>query len=292
MFRIQTINRTISIITIFIFCYLTTTQSVAEETNSTAGPTTKEEQRKKKELDKSGNFDFSLPGDNKTQSIDLFFELPFEGKRFEGKFNGNYFTTFKKEEIPQEESIWTTLQHSLIGWKFHSRSYAYGLEGSTTGKIAIGGHIEYENDSSIETDPHLHTSIYGQYKPWESLELALGGWLEFQQLGKETDKKGRFRSGFRTHGNMEFEFNWINLSLLVEYLPHWNFKSYRLNTSPEIELKINNWNIPLKKDNISFSIVLHGEIDYYSENEDITVEPLFEVNPWEIRWTQLVRHRF
>ena len=80
--------------------------------------------------------------------------------------------------------------------------------------------------------------------------------------------------------------------MLIEYLPHWGFKSYRLNTSPEIEFKINNLNIPLKKDNISFSIVLHGEIDYYSESQNFTVEPLFEVNPWEIRWTQLIRHKF
>ena len=80
--------------------------------------------------------------------------------------------------------------------------------------------------------------------------------------------------------------------MLLEYLPHWNFKSYRLNTSPEIEFKLHNIKIPFKKDKFSFSIVLMGEIDYYSENDAFTVEPLFEINPWEIRWTQLVRHRF
>ena len=80
--------------------------------------------------------------------------------------------------------------------------------------------------------------------------------------------------------------------MLIEYLPHLNFKSYRLNASPEIEFKLNNIKIPRKKEPFSLSIVLMGEIDYYSENDEFTVEPLFEMNPWEIRWTQLVRHRF
>ena len=293
MFRIQkTVYRINIIAIIFLFCCITT-QSAAEDNNGAAGPNTETERTaEKKDLDKRRNFDLSLPGDNKTQSIDLFFELPFEGKWFEGKFNGNYFTTFRKEDIPPEESVWIALQKSFTGWTFHSRSYAYSIEGSTLGTFAAGEYIEFENDSSIETDPHLHTSIYGQYKPWESLEFALGGWLEYQRLGKETAEDGKFRSGLRTHVNMEFEFNWINLSLLIEYLPHWGFKLYRLNTAPEIEFKINNLNIPLKKDNISFSIVLHGEIDYYSESENVTVEPLFEVNPLEIRWTQLIRHKF
>ena len=303
MFRIKIIFYRVNIITIlFLFCCIIT-QSAAEDNNGTAGPNSETKQagqtEEKKDLDKRGNFDFSLPGDNKTQSIDLFFELPFEGKWFEGKFNGNYFTTFRKEDIPQEDSVWIALQRSFTGWTFHSRSYAYSIESSTLGTFAVGEYVEYENDYSIETDPHLHTSIYGQYKPWESLEFALGGWIEFQKLGEETDEEtdenGRFRSGIRTHVNMELEFSWINLSLLVEYLPHWSFKSYHLNTSPEIELKINNLNIPLKKDNITFSIVLHGEIDYYydnTENEILTVEPLFEVNPLEVRWTQLIRHKF
>ena len=296
MFRIQiTVHRLNMLTIIFLFCCITT-QLPAEDNNGTAGPNTKTEQtervEKTKDLDKRRNFDFSFPGDNKTQSIDLFFELPFEGKLFEGKFNGNYFTTFRKENIPQEDSVWIALQKSFTGWTFHSRSYAYSIECSTLGTFGVGKYIEFENDSSIETDPHLHTSIYGQYKPWKSLEFALGGWLEFQKLGKETDEDGRVRLGFRTHVNMVFEFSWINLSLLIEYLPHLRFESYHLNTSPEIEFKINNLNIPLKKDNISFSIVLHGEIDYYSESENFTVEPLFEVNPWEIRWTQLIRHKF
>lgn len=259
-----------------------------------------EGETEKKELDENSTFDFSLPGDNKTQSLALFFERPFNFKHpseestmeFEGKFSGNYFLTFKKESIPPEESVWKALGKSFTGWEFLSRSYAYRLEGSTTSKFGAGGHIELERDVTIETDPHLHITFYGEYRPWGWAEIALGSWAEIQRLGRESLENGRFRSGLRTHCNAEFEFKYVNLSMLIEYLPSWRFKSYRLNASPEIEFKLNDMDIPFKKDKLSFSLVLMGEIAYYSENDDFTVEPLLEINPWEIRWTQLVRHTF
>ena len=240
-------------------------------------------------MDERPTFDFSLPGDNRTQSFALFFERPFKFNNIEGKLSGNYFTTFTKEEIPPEESVWGALQQSFTGWEFLSRSYAYRLEGSTTGKWGVGGHIELESDITIETDPHLHTTFYGEYNPLSFIEFALGGWAEILRLGKEPLEGEKLRFGLRTHCNIENKFKWVNLSMLIEYLPDWNFKSYRLNASPEIEFKIK---IPRKKEPFAFSIILMGEIDYYSENDEFTVEPLFEVDPWEIRWTQLVRHRF
>ena len=242
-----------------------------------------------KELDERPTFDFSLPGDNRTQSLALFFERPFKSNNIEGKLSGNYFTTFTKEEIPPEESVWRALQKSFTGWEFLSRSYAYRLEGSTIGKFGVGGHIELESDITIEADPRLNFTLYGEYNPLSFVELAFGGWAEFLRLGKEPLEGEKFRFGLRTHCNIEKEIKWVNLSMLIEYLPDWNFKSYRLNASPEIEFKIK---IPRKKEPLAFSLVLMGEIDYYSENDEFTVEPLFEVNPWEIRWTQLVRHRF
>ena len=251
------------------------------------GSTEKEKETEEAELDERPTFDFSLPGDNRTQSLALFFERPFKSNNIEGKLSGNYFTTFTKQKIPIEESVWGALQKSFTGWEFLSRSYAYRLEGSTTGKWGVGGHIEFESDITIENDPRLNFTLYGEYNPLSFMELAFGGWTEFLRLGKEPLEGEKLRFGLRTHCNIEKEFKWVNLSMLIEYLPHWNFKSYRLNASPEIELKIN---IPRKKE--PFSIVLMGEIDYYSENDEFTVEPLFEMNPWEIRWTQLVRHRF
>ena len=256
------------------------------------GISTEKKQETGKKLDERPTFDFSLPGDNKTQSLAVFFERRFKSDNFEGEFSGNYFLTYTKEEIPPEESVWKALQKSFTGWEFLSRSYAYQVEGSTTGEWGVGGHIELERDVTIETDPHLHTTFYGEYNPYSSVELAIGGWAEFLRLGREPLEGEKFRWGLRTHCNIELEFKYANLSMLIEYLPHWNFKSYRLNASPEIEFKFNDKKIPLKKDPFSFSLVLMGEIDYYSENDEFTVEPLFEMNPWEIRWTQLVRHRF
>ena len=248
-----------------------------------------EKETEEKELDERPTFDFSLPGDNRTQSLALFFERPFKFNNIEGKLSGNYFTTFTKEEIPPEESVWRALQQSFTGWEFLSRSYAYRLEGSTTGKIGAGGHIELESDITIENDPRLNFTLYGEYNPLSFVELALGSWAEILRLGREPLEGEKLRFGLRTHCNIEKNFKWVDLSMLIEYLPDWNFKSYRLNASPEIEFKIK---IPRKKEPFSFSIVLMGEIDYYSENDEFTVEPLFEMNPWEIRWTQLVRHRF
>ena len=252
----------------------------------------KKEETEKKELDERSTFDFSLPGDNKTQSLAVFFERPFKSDNFEGKLSGNYFLTYTKEEVPTEASVWKALQKSFTGWDFLSRSYAYQLEGSTKGEWGVGGQIELERDVTIDTDPHLHFTFFGEYNPLGFVELAIGGWGEFLRVGREAQEGERFRWGLRTHCNIEKEFKWVNLSILIEYLPHWNFKSYRFNASPEIELKLNDIEIPLKKDSFSLSIVLMGEIDYYSENDEFTVEPLFEMNPWEIRWTQLVRHRF
>ena len=49
---------------------------------------------------------------------------------------------------------------------------------------------------------------------------------------------------------------------------------------PRSNSKLDNIKIPRKKEPFSFSIVLMGEIDYYSENDEFTVDPLFEMNPW------------
>ena len=74
--------------------------------------------------------------------------------------------------------------------------------------------------------------------------------------------------------------------MLLECLPHWSFDKFRLSVSPEIEFKVERFG---KR----FALVLRGEIDYYSEDEDFTLEPLVDITkPIEIRWTQLIRHRF
>ena len=271
-----------------------------------------------------GTFDLSFPGDNKVQSVDLFFErtyntqpFKFKGCEYGGiefKFNGNYFMTFQKPEPPSEDSIWKTLWASFSGWEFLSRSYTFRFEGSTLDKSGVdkcsidnfgmGGYIEIEGDHTIAVDPHLHITLYPKWTPYSFVEIAVGGWAEVQQLGRalkcppnltqETCRDySRYYLGLHIHSEFKYENERIVPSVMIEYLPHWHAGKYqqRFNISPKVEFKLRNkkiWFI----DEFPFSIVLMGEIDYDLANKYSTIEPLIEINPWEVRWTQLVRHRF
>ena len=101
--------------------------------------TEKQKEAERKELDERPTFDFSLPGDNKTQSLALFFERPFKFKRLfkfnkiEGKLSGNYFTTFTKEEIPPEESVWGLYRKVLLAGSFSPDHTPTGLKGVPRG---------------------------------------------------------------------------------------------------------------------------------------------------------------
>ena len=164
------------------------------------------------------------------------------------------------------------------------------MRAAPSGKIGVGGYIEGERDYSIETDPHLHVTGYAQYLLYTSVKVALGGWAEGRRLGKETrwvDKKTeekreveRYRYGLRAHLEVEHDTKRVRSSMMIEYLPHFSFDAYRISVSPEFEFKF-------KVCDKHFALVLHGEIDYYSEEEDLTIEPLVDITkPLEIRWTQ------
>lgn len=275
-------------------------------------PGTPLEKQEEKENGEQGNddsnFDLSFPGDNKVQSIDLFFERRFlisafkfrsiESKGIEFKLEGNYFLTFEKPELPEKESMWKTLLASFSGWKLLSNSYAFRLEGSTVDKLGAGGYIEIEGDHSIETDPHLHTTLYAEWVPVKYIEFAIGGWAEVQQLwGVHEDLENlpdgysRDQYGLRAHIDIKGEGAWVAAAVMFEYLPHVPFDNYRFSISPEVEFKLRNKKI-LFIDEFPFSIVIKGEFDYDTANEYSTLEPLVEINPWEVRWTQLVRHTF
>ena len=154
------------------------------------------EKKEEKELDERRTFDFSLPGDNRAQSLALFFELPLnapplEFQRIEGKLSGNYYLTFEKPtNLPKSLSLWESLQREYSEMKAISESYAFHLEVSTPGKLGVGGYIEIEGDMSIETDPRLHTTLYGEYKPWDFVEVAFGGWTEILPWEKEHEETG------------------------------------------------------------------------------------------------------
>ena len=233
MDRYQVSTIVITIIVIFYCCsFSTTAQSTSEEERTEVelpkldpsaipenleiskievpGVSKKKEDEQDQETEEgNGTFDLSFPGDNKVQSLDLFFERtyntqPFkfkgiESRGIEFKFNGNYFLTFQKSEPPSEDSIWKTLWASFSDWNFHSRSYTFRFEGSTLGRsdidksgvdrfsidnFGMGGYIEIEGDHTIAVDPHLHITLYPKWTPYSFVEIAVGGWAEVQQLGK------------------------------------------------------------------------------------------------------------
>ena len=123
MFRSRVVMLAITTIaTLFCSALIVTAQSIPEEKQTDVeqlkpnvpvlpkpeipkleipgGSTEKEKETEKTKLDERPTFDFSLPGDNRTQSLALFFERPFKFSNIKGKLSGNYFTTFTKQEIP------------------------------------------------------------------------------------------------------------------------------------------------------------------------------------------------
>ncbi|MDE0084741.1 MAG: hypothetical protein OXU23_03450 [Candidatus Poribacteria bacterium] len=228
-------------------------------------------------------FDFSTNGDDILQNFYFFAKVPFEFEAYELSLSGKYRQTFQKKDNTSDvesPSEWKTLPKLQT----LSKSYAFGLELNSIHKffdiVPVGGYFDYERDFSIEMDPHVHLSIFAETsllpkKDW--IMAGTGIWIEGQQLATTPG----FRSGLRLH----LEINWKNFNMMIECLPHWNFREFRLNASPELVFEFK----PFGKE---LAFVLHGEIDYYSENTGLTVEPLFDIDPWEIRWTQLFRVPF
>ena len=277
----------------------------------------KTEEKKGEQGKDDEKFTLSFPGDNRVQNLDLFFERRFHTSSFkfigwqskgaEFEFSGNLFLTFHKDELPAKESMWETFLASFSDWELFSRSYNLRIKSGTLDTFGVGGYIELEEEHSIVTDPHLHITLYGKWVPVKSMEsavsgwhmeLAGGGWGEIQKLwGEKTypenlsDDYSRDQYGLRGHINIKYKNNWIAPSIMIEYLPRLNFGKYRFNILPELELKLAGKEI-LCIDKFPFSIVFRTEFNYDSGNQYSTIEPLIEINPWEIRWTQLVRYTF
>lgn len=232
-------------------------------------------------------FDFSTNGDEILQNFNFFAKVPFKFKAYEVSVNGKYLQTFQKKEIPSSsEDKHPSEWKKLPKWQPFSKSYSFGLEGTCTRKFlnifTFGGHIEYESDYSIVTDPRVHVGIFSEVPLWRKWNWIKGGagiWLEGQQL--DTNSPG-LRSGLRFHIEIDLEY----FNMVVECLPHWNFREYRANVAPELVFEFK----PFGKE---LALVFHAEIDYYhSENPELTVEPLFDIDEWDIRWTQLFRVPF
>ena len=270
MDRAKTITQVITMIAVFLCCLLIADAQTSEEPSP---------ENSKKDSEEECTLDFFTNGDDNFQSFNFMFKRPFKLKRIEGSLSGKYFLTFQKPDLPEDISLWDSLRREFSEMDAVSESFALRLEGNTPHKFAAGGYIEVEGDFSIDTDPHLHVSVYGEYAPYGFVKVALGSWAEVLRLRKEAREDGRYRSGLRAH----IEIEWKKFSMMIECLPHWGFRKYRVNASPEFEIKIRD----------SWSFILHGEIDYSSENKDLTVEPLVDIiKPLEIRWTQLIRYTF
>ena len=284
MNRAQTTILLTTMIAAFLCCLL-----VADVQSATEEKTMAESER---DPEQKRTFDFFPNGDDNLQSFNFMFELPFGQKPFkfegiEGSLGGKYFVTFQKPDLPEDISLWASLRREFSEMAAISESFALRLEGNAPGNFGAGGYIELESDYSLEIDPHLHLTGYARYSPYAFVEVAVGGWGEVQRLGKEEREEGRYRYGLRAHLDLEHHIKPIYVSMMVEYLPDLSVGKvrHRVSASPEIEWRF-------KIGDKQLALVLHIEIDYYSKKKDLTLEPLLDLNPLDIRWTQLIRHRF
>ena len=138
----------------------------------------------KQDSEDGREIDFFTGGDNNLQSFNFMFELPFDEKPFmfegiEGSLSGKSFVTFQRQASSEDTSLWESLWKKYSTMETVSRAYALRLEGSPRLENSLlrhlGGYIELESDYSIDTDPHLHSTIYAQYSPHTSVEMAVGG---------------------------------------------------------------------------------------------------------------------
>ncbi len=232
-------------------------------------------------------FDFSTNGDEILQNFQFFAKVPFKFKSYEVSVNGKYLQTFRKKEIPpSSEDIHPSKWKKLPKWKPFSKSYSFGLEGNRTREFlnifTFGGHIEYESDYSIVKDPRVHVGVFSEVplrRKWNWIKGGTGIWLEGQQLDTNSPE---LRSGLRFH--IEIDSKYFNM--MIECLPHWNFREYRANASPELVFEFK----PFGKE---LALIFHAEIDYYHTVDPVlTVEPQFDIDEWDIRWAQLFRIPF
>ena len=304
MDRARTITLAITMITgLLCWLFIAEAQLTSEEIPTakyTEGENAKESgdnseeknptEESKQDVEKKRTFDFSPNGDDNLQSFNFMLKLPFDEKPFqfksiEGLLSGKYFVTFQKPDPREGISLLEALRREFSEMEAISESFTLRLEGNTPDKIGIGGYIELESDYSIETDPHLHFTVYGRYSPYTFVEVGVGGWTEFRRLRKAPREDRGHRSGLRAHVDIKGNIKGIYGSMLLECLPHWSFDEFHISVSPELEFRFKGFGKQL-------GLVLHVEIDYYSKKKDFTLEPLLDLNPLEIRWTQLIRHRF
>lgn len=218
-------------------------------------------------------FDFSITGDKVTKNINFSTTLPINS--FEGYFRGQSLL----------------IRHNGVNI---SQSYMFQLEGDIPYKLfnrfTPRGHFEIENDPIIETDPHLHISLYDDFILWDKWRWLKGGfgfWGEvvsgYPQMltDLERTERDKFRGGLRGHLDLKGKRGYVSFDMEIEYLQHLRFDRFEcsIRTSPKIKIEI--------FDDILLIII--GEIDYYYIEEGLlTIEPLVNIfKPLDTSWTHL-----
>ena len=221
-------------------------------------------------------FDLSVTGDRITKNINFSTTIPINSLK--GYFRGqSVLIRHNGENISQ--SFMLQYDGNILGKLFNA--------------ITPRGHFEIESDPIITTDPHLHISLYEDFKfcpEWKWLKWGIGFWSELVSergmpinLGDkgELDPFSKFRGGLRLHLDLKGKHKCANFDMKVEYLQQLRFDKleYSIRTSPELKIEILE----------DISLVIIGEIDfYYIDKGSLTIEPLVDIfKPFNTNWTHL-----
>ena len=233
-------------------------------------------------------FDISFNGNKTTQNLSAIATVPIYP--ISGYVRGQLFLMHHKIEPPPMSSD---------SGRIFPVSGMFQFEGNIAprvfGVIKPRAHLEIENDTTIDTDPHLHLSIYDEIRTKRDwFKLGLGAWVEVDQIfgdtGVPTDSKnGKYRksrNGIRLHADFECERDHVKFSTEIEYLPQLRFDAhvFSIRTSPELKIDLFcDW----------LSLHLIGEIDYYSDKNHLTIEPLLDLfKPFDTSLTHFVSIEF
>ena len=235
-------------------------------------------------------FDLSFNGNKTTQNVSFITTVPINP--VDGYVRGQLFLMRHKMSQNSNTDAMLNEKDSIS-----STSYLVQLEGdigpTVINFVTPRGQFEIEKDPTIETDPHLHLSAYLEIGPETSwIKGGLGGWGEFNQLFEDSEPAQmedgenevhhrRTRYGVRAHLDFAFNRERVDFSMEVEYLPELGADEYSVRMSPELKIDIH-------EDWLSFHLI--GEVDYYSDRDYVTIEPLLDMfKPWDTSLTHLWR---
>ena len=242
-------------------------------------------------------FGVSTNADDKIRNFSIFAGVPLKFKSLKLAVNGKYSQAYHKNGLLSEMKKTSESESQKPKWMFLSESYAFGLESHLTKKLfgflTFGTQFDYQNGIKPEIDPHVHTDLFAQFPlassgDWLKFKGAAGIWVAGQELGTNS---AMFNSGWHLHIDTNikgFKFCGLDISyinMMVEALPRWKLGEFRVIGSPEMVIKF-------KPFGDKFALVIHGEIEYYYKKTGFTFEPIVDIDPLKIRWTQLIRVPF